>query len=104
MIIAVSVSISARWLIESVGHVEVLWSRWFLAYVPCTVITILIAWRLTLWMFPPESATLPGGAAFLKEGVRHLGPLTALEKRAALLMVVAVALWLLEMSQHSRHA
>src|SRR5262249_42376393 len=40
MIIAGAASITARGLIEKVGGVEVLWSRWMLAYLPCDLITI----------------------------------------------------------------
>src|SRR3954468_13360267 len=54
MIIAGAGSITARGLIEKVGGVEVLWSQWFLAFLPCSIITVLVAWRLTLWLYPPE--------------------------------------------------
>ena len=65
MIIAGAASITARGLIERVGGVQVLWSQWFLAYLPCDIITIFIAWRIVLWLYPPENKSLPGGAAFL---------------------------------------
>jgi len=48
MIIAGAASITARGLIEQVGQVPVLWSHWFVAYLPCNLITIFVAWRLTL--------------------------------------------------------
>src|ERR1700716_764567 len=54
MIIAGAGSITARGLIEKFGGVEVLWSQWFLAFLPCSIITVLVAWRLTLWLYPPE--------------------------------------------------
>ena len=59
-IIAGAASITARGGIEKFGGVEVLWSKWFFAYLPCDVITILIAWRLTLWLYPPEKAGATG--------------------------------------------
>src|SRR5439155_3585118 len=74
MIIAGAASILARGAIERVGGVEVLWRRWFLAYLPCDVITIVIAWRLTLYFYPPEKPTLPGGERVLHDAVRALGP------------------------------
>ena len=70
MIIAGAASITARGLIERVGEVHVLWSQWFLAYLPCDILTIFIAWRLVLWMYPPEREALPGGAAFLRRRSR----------------------------------
>src|SRR5436190_134322 len=50
MIIAGAGSITARGLIEKVGGVEVLWSYWFIAFLPCSIITVLAAWWLTLWL------------------------------------------------------
>jgi len=100
MIIAAAASIIARGAIERVGGVEVLWSRWFLAYAPCDVITILVAWRLTLYCYPPEKAVLPGGAAVLHDAVKALGPWTPHEQRAALLMGAAIALWMTDFIHH----
>ncbi len=100
MIIAGAASIIARGVIERNGGVEVLWSRWFLAYVPCDLITIAVAWRLTLYFYPPEKPTLPGGAGVLQDAVRRLGPWNPLEKRAALLMAAAIALWTTDFIHH----
>ena len=66
MLIAGASSITARGAIEKFGHVEVLWSQWFLAYLPCDIIVMIVAWRLALWLYPPETASLPGGSDFLQ--------------------------------------
>ena len=94
MIIAGASSITARGLIERVGEVRVLWSLWFLAYLPCSIVTILVAWRIMLWLFPPEKAALPGGDSYVRDQIKQMGPWNPLQKRAALLMSVAMALWL----------
>ena len=94
MIIAGASSITARGLIERVGGVQVLWSKWFLAYLPCSLITILIAWRLTLRLFPPEKLALADDGNYVRDEVRKIGFWTPLEKKAALFMFVAMALWL----------
>jgi len=99
-VIAGAASITARGLIEKVGHVEVLWSRWFLGYLPCSLITIFIAWRLTLWFFPPEKPGLPGGAEHLRAELGQMGPWSQLEKKALLLMLIAISLWLTDMVHH----
>src|ERR1700733_1480820 len=44
MIIAGAGSITARGLMEKVGGIEVLWSKWFLAFLPCSIISVLAAW------------------------------------------------------------
>src|SRR5207253_7740629 len=94
MIIAGASSITARGLIERVGGVQVLWSRWFLAYLPCSIVTIFVAWRLVLWLFPPEKPALAGGDQYVRDEIRKLGSWTSLEKKAAFFILVAMVLWL----------
>ena len=100
MIIAGAASITARGLIERVGEVQVLWSQWFLAFLPCDLITIFVAWRLTLWLYPPETATLPGGASFLTNEIRKMGPLSSMEVKSGLLMLGGIALWMTDFIHH----
>ena len=100
MIIAGAASITARSGIERFGNVDVLWSQWFLAYLPCDLITILVAWRVTLWLYPPEVKDLPGGVGYLKKELENMGPWSPMEKKAALLMLVAIALWLTDFLHH----
>ena len=85
MVIAGAASITARGAIEKFGGVHVLWSQWALAYLPCDVIVMIVAWRLALWMYPPEAAMLPGGAEYLQREIRTMGPWSPNEVRAALL-------------------
>jgi sodium-dependent dicarboxylate transporter 2/3/5 len=99
-IIAGATSITARGLIEKFGGVQVLWSQWLFAYLPCDLLTIFAAWRLTLWFFPPEKAGLPGGGAYLHESLRQMGPWSAIEKKSALLMFSAVVLWTTDFLHH----
>jgi sodium-dependent dicarboxylate transporter 2/3/5 len=100
MIIAGAASITARGLIERVGEVPVLWSQWFLAYLPCDIITILIAWRLVLWMYPPERESLPGGAAFLDDEIKAMGRLKPIEWRAIALFAIGLGLWMTDFIHH----
>src|SRR5207247_7453987 len=93
MVIAGAASITARGAIEKFGQVNVLSRQWFLAYLPCDLIVMIVAWRLTLWMYPPETATLPGGADYLQREIRAMGPWSRDEVRAALLMSLAIGLW-----------
>jgi solute carrier family 13 (sodium-dependent dicarboxylate transporter), member 2/3/5 len=94
MIIAGAGSITARGLIETVGGVEVLWSFWFIAFLPCSIITVLAAWWLTLWLYPPEKVALEGGYEYLRGEIEKMGPWSPLEKKAGLLIAVAIVLWL----------
>ena len=100
MIIAGASSITARGAIEKFGQVDVLWSQWFLAYLPCDILVMVIAWRLALWLYPPETAALPGGADFLRQELRTMGPWSRLERKSAALMLIAVALWMTDFLHH----
>src|SRR5215471_7357693 len=100
MIIAGAGSITARGLIEKVGGVEVLWSYWFIAFLPCSIITVLAAWWLTLWLYPPETVALEGGKEHLREEIRKMGAWSTMEKRAAALIAVAILLWLTDFIHH----
>ena len=100
MIIAGAASITARGGIEKFGGVEVLWSKWFFAYLPCDIITILIAWRLMLWLYPPEKAGLSREAGYIDTELQKMGSWSLLEKRTALLMSIAIVLWLTDFIHH----
>jgi len=100
MIIAGAASITARGGIEKFGGVEVLWSKWFFAYLPCDIITILIAWRLTLWLYPPEKDGLSREAGYIDTELQKMGSWSLLEKRTALLMSIAILLWLTDFIHH----
>ncbi len=100
MVIAGAASITARGAIEKFGGVHVLWSQWALAYLPCDVIVMIVAWRLALWMYPPETATLPGGSDYLQREIRAMGPWSKAEIRAALLMSLGIGLWVTDFVHH----
>jgi anion transporter len=93
-------SILARGLIEKVAHVEVPWSLWFFAYLPCSLVTILVSWRLTLRLYPPEKAALPGGIAFIQDELGKMGRWTTAERQSFLLMLLAIGLWMTDFLHH----
>ena len=100
MLIAGASSITARGAIEKYGEVTVLWSQWFLAFLPCDIIVMVIAWRLTLWLYPPETVELPGGSNFLRQQLHQMGSWSALEVKTALLMLIAIGFWITDFLHH----
>jgi anion transporter len=99
-IIAGAAAITARGVIESAGHVQVLWSQWLVAFLPSDIVTILVAWRITLWLYPPESASLPGGIRYLEDELRKAGPWSPLEKKSFAMMLGAIVLWATDFLHH----
>ena len=51
-------------------------------------------------MYPPEIAGLPGGSAYLHQELRKMGPWSPAEVRAAVLMAVAIGLWVTDFLHH----
>src|SRR5215471_16745443 len=101
MVIAGATSILARGVIEQVGKVRVLYSVWLIAYLPCSILTILCCWRLILWLYPPENRHLtPEAREHLRLQAVRLGGWSSAEKRCALLTGFAVALWVTDFIHH----
>ncbi|MGH9200079.1 MAG: SLC13 family permease, partial [Vicinamibacterales bacterium] len=99
MLIAGAASILARGIIEDQGGVQVLYSRWFLAYLPCDIITIVVCWRLILWLYPPEKESIDD-REYLQRGLTALGPWSTAEKKCAAFLLVAVAFWMTDFLHH----
>ncbi len=100
IVLAGAAAILGRGLIQKAIHVEIYWSLWLLAFLPCILITIFCIWRLAIWLYPPEEGALQGGQAFLDAAVEGMGPWTRTEKRALLLMLIAIALWATDLLHH----
>src|SRR2546425_926070 len=100
MLIAGATSIVARGLIERDGGVPVYYGQWFLAYLPCDLITVAACWATVLWLYPPEKKELADGRAYIDLQLAKLGPFTAEEKRACALMLITLALWLTDFIHH----
>lgn len=94
MIIAGASTVTAQGILERVAGIHVTYFQWFLAYVPCSLITIFATWRIALWLFPPENAQLGGDGSYVRNEIRKLGPWTLMEKKTALFMLIAMSLWM----------
>src|SRR5580704_18136084 len=86
-VIAGAATITARSAIEQYGRVQVPYGQWLVAFLPFDVVIILVAWRLILWLFPPEQPSMPGGAEYLRNELAKMGPWKPAEKKALVLIV-----------------
>jgi sodium-dependent dicarboxylate transporter 2/3/5 len=100
MVLAGAGSITAAGAMTKFGGIDVLWAQWLWAFLPCSVVTVLVAWRLTLWLYPPEQETLAGGTEFFRTELAKMGPWSVMEVKAALLIGVALILWVTDFLHH----
>jgi len=100
MLIAGATSLVARGLIEHDGGVPVYYSQWFFAYLPCDLVTIAACWAAVMWLYPPEKKQLAQGRSYIDLQISKLGPFTSQEKRACVLMLVTLGLWLTDFLHH----
>lgn len=56
----------------------------------------LTAWRVLLLLYPPEQEVKTVSREVVEGELRSMGPLTLVQKRAIVLMALAVILWLIE--------
>src|SRR5579862_898378 len=101
MVIAGPASILGRGLIHKLADVEVYWSIWLLAFLPCAVITVFAMWRLVIWFYPPEDAVVAyGGPEFLDAELLKMGPWSKPETKCLILTGLAVCLWATDLIHH----
>jgi anion transporter len=93
MIIAGAGSITAVGMMEKFGGIQPTWSLWFLAFLPCSITTVLVSWWLTLRLYPPEQAVLAQGSDYFRGELDKMGPWTVAETKAAILVACALLLW-----------
>lgn len=104
MILAGGASILTRGLVEKITGKPILWSQYFIAYLPATLITIFACWLTILWLYPPEKKELPGGRKYLKESLAAMGPWTAAEKKTLAWLVLAIGIWATDFLHHTNPA
>ena len=80
--------------------VEVLWGVWLFAFLPCSIVTVLVAWRLTLWLYPPEQTAFAPDKAYFRDALDKMGPWSMAETKAAILIACAILLWVTDFLHH----
>jgi len=74
--------------------VEIGWMRWFLAFAPGGIVMLLAVPLLTYFLYPPEVKEGREVPAWAAEELRKMGGLSAREVILAVLVLVALALWI----------
>ena len=80
--------------LKQLANIDVSFGRWMLYGVPASLLMIPVAWRLLLWLFPPELEHLPFTSADVRRRLDGLGPLGAAERWTLAIFAAVIATWL----------
>jgi len=101
MIIAGAAAITARGAIVEVGRVEVTWSLWFFAFLPAALVTIVLCWLYTQWMYPPEVKSFESKRDEVRAHFRNESRWTPTSIKAAVLLLAGVMIWMTDFIHHT---
>lgn len=100
MLLAGAGSITAAGLIQKMGGVRVMWGEWLLAFLPCSIATVLFAWWLTLRLYPPERTACAPDKAYFQRELAAMGPWSPAQTKGAILIGCAMLLWMTDSLHH----
>ncbi len=80
--------------LKQLAAVDVSFTRWMLYGVPASILMVPLAWRLLLWVFPPEIERLPFTVADIRAKLADLGPLRPIERNTMLIFGTVIVIWL----------
>jgi len=91
---ALAPNLLAAELVSKIAKIEIEWVDWFLYFAPVGILLLALVPLLVYWIYPPEvkeGAEVPAWAA--KE-LQKMGPLSRREILLAILVVIALLLWI----------
>ena len=100
MFISSNPSVLAQGIIAEQTGIRVLWSQWFLAFLPIALLTIVACWLIIRWLYPAEHDELAGSQRYLHEALHTLGPWSRDEWKALCWLLLATALWATDCWHH----
>lgn len=75
-------------------NVELSWMQWFLAFAPAGILLLLAVPLLTYLLYPPEVKQGSEVPAWAAQELQKMGPLTRRELLLAIMVLIALALWI----------
>ncbi|TGE39111.1 transporter [Desulfosporosinus fructosivorans] len=96
----IAVNILGVGIIKQILGIDVYWSQWITWFgvpiVITTLISIFVAWKI----FPPEDYVLQSREQDASKEFSNLGPITGVEKRALLYLLIILGLWATDRWHH----
>jgi len=81
-------------LVKKTANIELAWVSWFVAFAPVGILLLALVPLLVYWIYPPEvkqGAEVPTWAA---QELEKMGPLSSREITLAILVLIALLLWI----------
>ena len=81
--------------LKQLAQLDISFTRWMTFGVPASLLMVPLAWRLLLWLFPPEIPRLPMTTEEISGRLNEMGPLRAIERHTLWIFCGVIAVWLL---------
>jgi L-tartrate/succinate antiporter len=81
-------------LVNKTAKVSLTWTQWFLAFAPVGIALLILIPLITYWVYPPEVKQGEEVPAWAAQELKKMGGLTNRELILAVLVVLALALWI----------
>jgi len=81
-------------IVNKTLHFNIGWMRWFAAIAPAGILLLLAVPLLAYWLYPPEVAQSDEVPIWAAHEIEKLGPLSRREITVAVLVVMALGLWI----------
>jgi DASS family divalent anion:Na+ symporter len=79
MILSGATSMMTHAILQEAG-IQVLWSQWFVAFLPLNLVMIFASVAVARWLYPGEMSELAGGRQYFEKELARMGPWSEPEK------------------------
>jgi L-tartrate/succinate antiporter len=81
-------------LVKKTANIELTWGAWFVAFAPVGILLLALVPLLVYWIYPPEVKQGTEVPAWAAKELAKMGPLSRREITLAILVVIALLLWI----------
>ena len=82
--------------VQKMLHQDITWLQWLVAAAPFSIAMSVGLYFVMMWMLPPETATVPGGADAVARARAALGPMSGKEKGLLTVSLILLCFWATE--------
>jgi L-tartrate/succinate antiporter len=91
---ALAPNLLALELVKKTANIEISWMQWFIAFAPVGIVLLLAVPFLAYVLYPPQVKKGSEVPAWAAQELQAMGPLSAREITLAVLVLIALALWI----------